>query len=101
MVGLYKRSTRGKSFDEVGFIHASLSGQVAPVAEFVYRNCDEELVLLVMDLERLSADGLTVRFEDGGNGEFYPHIYSPLSCRLVDEVRPAGFDEQGRFVFAE
>lgn len=101
MVGQYKRSTRGKSFDEVGFIHASLSGQVAQVAEFVYRDCNEELVLLVMDLDRLTADGLIVRFEDGGNGELYPHIYSPLLCRLVEEVRPAGFDEQGRFVFAE
>lgn len=101
VVGLYKRSTRGKSFDEVGFIHASLPRQVARVAEFVYGNCDEELVLLAMDLDRLTADGLTVRFEDGGNGEFYPHIYSPLLCRLIDEVIPAGFDEKGRFVFTE
>lgn len=99
--GMYSRSTRERSFDDVGFIHGSLSGQLAEVAELIYDGCGEELVVLVMDLDRLEADGLTVRFEDGGNGKLYPHIYAPLPCRLVDDLRPASFDEQGRFVFAQ
>lgn len=98
---MYNRSTRGKSFDEVGFIHGSLRSQLTEVAELIYSNCEEELVLLVMDLDRLVVHDLAVRFEDGGNGKFYPHIYAPLPCHLVDAVLPAVFDEQGRFVFAE
>jgi uncharacterized protein (DUF952 family) len=99
--GLYSRSTRGKSLDEVGFIHASLPSQLTEVAELVYADGEDELVVLVMDLDTLNAGGLTVRFEDGGNGTFYPHIYAPLQCRLVDDVRPASFTEQGHFVFSE
>jgi uncharacterized protein (DUF952 family) len=99
--GMYSRSTRGKSFDDVGFIHGSLPSQLTEVAEFVYDDCDEKLVVLVMDLDRLESAGLTVRFEDGGNGKLYPHICAPVPCRLVDHVRPASFDEQGRFVFAK
>jgi uncharacterized protein (DUF952 family) len=99
--GMYSRSTRDKSFDDVGFIHGSLPSQLTEVAEFIYDDCDEELVVLVMDLDKLESAGLTVRFEDGGNGKFYPHMYAPVPCRLVDDVRPASFDEQGRFVFAE
>ena len=97
--GRYSGSTRGKSLDEVGFIHGSLPSQLTQVAELVYDDCEDELVVLVMDVDTLETGGLTVRFEDGGDGTFYPHIYAPLPCRLVDDVRPAYFDEQGHFVF--
>lgn len=98
--GVYGRSTRDKSFADVGFIHCSLPSQLTEVAEFLYDDCEEELVVLVMDLPTLESNALTVRFEDGGNGRFYPHIYAPLPCRLVDDVLPASVDKQGRFIFA-
>ncbi|HEY5185117.1 MAG TPA: DUF952 domain-containing protein [Actinomycetes bacterium] len=97
--GCYRRSTRGKSLVDVGFIHGSPAGQLAEVAELVYEGCEDELVALVMDMRRLEAAGLPLRLEDGGNGTYYPHIYAPLPCHLVDDVRPAWFDGQGRFVF--
>jgi uncharacterized protein (DUF952 family) len=98
--GGYGRSTRDKSFEDVGFIHCSLPSQLTEVAEFLYDDCEEELVVLVMDVPTLESNALTVRFEDGGNGKFYPHIYAPLPCRLVDDVLPASVDKQGRFIFA-
>ena len=44
--------------------------------------------MLVMDVGTLEGTGLRVRFEDGGNGVFYPHIYAHLPCQLVDSVLP-------------
>ena len=96
--GVYERSTRGRSLAEVGFIHCSLPIQLAEVAEFVYADCDDELVVLVLRLRTLEDSGLTVRFEDGGNGKQYPHIYGALPCTLVIDELPASFDEQRRFV---
>lgn len=98
--GVYGRSTRDKSFEDVGFIHCSLPSQLTEVAEFLYDDCEEELVVLVMDWPTLESNALTVCFEDGGNGKSYPHIYAPLPCRLVDDVLPASVDKQGRFIFA-
>jgi uncharacterized protein (DUF952 family) len=98
-IGVYARSTRDKAIEDVGFIHCSLPSQLAEVAEFIYYDCEEALVVLVMDLPNLEASGLPVRFEDGGNGKLYPHIYGSLPCHLVADVLPASVDEQGRFIF--
>lgn len=35
--------------------------------------------------------------EDGGDGTLYPHVYGPIDPAWVTEVRPARFDESGRF----
>jgi uncharacterized protein (DUF952 family) len=99
--GVYARSTRDKAFEDVGFIHCSLPSQLTEVAEFIYDDCEEELVVLVMDMPTLEGNGLTVRFEDGGNGKLYPHIYQPLPCHLVKDVLPASVDQRGRFVFMQ
>jgi uncharacterized protein (DUF952 family) len=97
--GVYDRSTRDRSLEDVGFIHCSLPSQLAAVAGFVYADCEDDLVVLVLDLPALEASGLTVRLEDGGNGSDYPHIYGALPCALVADVLPASFDGHGAFVF--
>ena len=97
--GTYRTSTHGMTLEEVGFIHASTAEQVPWVADLVYANVDEELVLLVMDVDTLERAGLPVVFEDPGVGRDFPHIYGELPCRLVVEVRPAHFDEHGVFRF--
>ncbi|MEJ0014704.1 MAG: DUF952 domain-containing protein [Actinomycetota bacterium] len=99
--GVYDRSTRGKSFNEIGFIHASLKNQVEEVAKFLYSDVDEDLVVLTMDLQSLEASGYIVRFEDGGNGQLYPHIYSPIAIESIINIRDGIFDDLGNFVFAE
>ena len=94
--GLYRVSTRGASLDEVGFIHASSSAQVAGVAGFAYADDPEALVVLVIDDDALRCAGIAVRYQDGGNGSLYPHIFGPLRPNFVTEVWPAGFVD-GRF----
>lgn len=81
-------STRGKTLDEVGFIHCSTQDQIDATAEYVYGDFEGSLLLLEMDLDRLRGFGLDVRFEDGGDGRLFPHIYGALPCALVESVSP-------------
>lgn len=91
--GQYHVSTRGGMLDEVGFIHASSSRQVAAVADFAYADVPEALVVLVIDEDELHSAGIAVRYQDGGNGALFPHIFGALTPGFVSEVRPAAFVE--------
>ena len=95
----YAVSTRGATLDDVGFIHCSEPDHLAEVAELVYRKdgADDELLVLSMDSESIEADGVSVRWEDGGNGTAYPHVYGPIKPEYVEDVSPARFDAGGRF----
>jgi len=53
----------------------------------------------VMRTEVLEAGGVPIRFEDAGSGELFPHLYAALPVALVDEVRPAAFDDAGTLAF--
>jgi uncharacterized protein (DUF952 family) len=94
--GDYRMSTRGASLDGVGFIHASTSAQVAGVAGFAYSDDPEPLVVLVVEDAALREAGIVVRYQDGGNGTLYPHIFGAIRPEFVTEVREAGFVD-GRF----
>ena len=99
VTGEYRMSTRGVTLDQQGFIHCSLRHQLRPVAEFLYGDAEEELVLLVIDAERLS---VPVRFEaPEPDAEQFPHIYGPLPVDAVVEVVPVGRDGTGRLVLPE
>ncbi len=91
-------STRGVSLDEQGFIHCSLPHQLRAVAEFVYGDADD-LVVLVIDSERL---GSPVEYEapEPGADEF-PHIYGPVPTSAVSEVIPVEHDADGRMLLPE
>ena len=52
--GMYTTSTRGRTLDEEGFIHASYEWQVEGVVNRYYADVDE-LVLLVIDRDGLDA----------------------------------------------
>ena len=95
----YTVSTRGATLDDVGFIHCSQPDQLAQMAEVVYREDaeDDGLLVLAMNSENIEADGVSVRWEDGGDGTLYPHLYGPLKPEYVDDVSPAAFDADGRF----
>jgi uncharacterized protein (DUF952 family) len=82
--GAYRVSTIGRTLDEEGFVHCACEEQVAGVRERYYRGSDD-LVVLAVDVERLSAD---VRFEDGGGGELFPHVYGPIPVDAVVAVTP-------------
>ncbi|SCK22545.1 DUF952 domain-containing protein [Streptomyces sp. WMMB 322] len=102
--GTYEMSTRGRTLEEVGFIHCSLRHQLPQVAEMLYSDTDPSaLVVLVIDSERLTAP---VRFEPpepalpnaggedgegargGGAAEEFPHIYGPLPVPAVVAEEP-------------
>ncbi|CAN5544034.1 DUF952 domain-containing protein [soil metagenome] len=95
--GSYRRSTRGASLDEVGFIHLSNAEQLPRVADFVYRETSESLVVLELESDELLAAGAILRWEDGGAGEDFPHLYGPIRPSWVLTVWLAGFESDGSF----
>jgi uncharacterized protein (DUF952 family) len=81
--GEYTMSTRGVTLAEQGFIHCSLPHQVRMIADLVYPDA-ADLVILVIDADRLT---VPVRYEAAEpGGEQFPHIYGPLSPGAVTET---------------
>jgi uncharacterized protein (DUF952 family) len=96
--GEYKMSTRGITLADQGFIHCSLRHQLRAVAEFVYGDADD-LVVLVIDSDKVPAP---LRYEQPEPGaEKYPHIYGVLPAAAVTEVTAVGRDPAGRLVLPE
>jgi glutathione S-transferase len=83
--GAYRRSTRGRSLEEVGFVHASCAHQVAPTYRRFYADAGP-VRLLTIDPQRLTA---TVKQEPAPeSGELFPHIHGPLPLVAVVRVEP-------------
>ncbi len=96
--GEYRVSTRGVTLQHQGFIHCSLRHQVRGVAEAIFADADD-LVLLVIDGERVAAP---IRYEVPEPGtEAYPHIYGPLPVSAVTSVLPVSRDPDGRFLLPD
>jgi uncharacterized protein (DUF952 family) len=96
--GEYRMSTRAVSLERQGFIHCSLPHQLREVAEGVYGDADD-LVVLVIDGSRLS---VPVTYEAAAPGaERYPHIYGPVPVDAVTSVIPVSRDDTGRLVLPE
>lgn len=81
--GSYRRSTRGASLEEVGFIHLSDSEQLPRVADFLYRDVLDPLVVLELESEEVETTGARLVWEDGGAGEEFPHLYGPIELPTV------------------
>jgi uncharacterized protein (DUF952 family) len=94
-VGSYRRSTKGASLDEVGFIHASSAEQLPKVAAFLYEESTEPLVVLELDDDEIRRSGIRIPWEDGGDGELFPHIYGAIGPAFVVAAHPAQFDPDG------
>ena len=97
-VGTYSLSTRGKTLEEVGFIHGSFAEQVEEVASVVFAGSTEDLVVLHLTIEKLESNGIEVRVEEARNGKSYPHIYCAVPCELVDRVSEAHISAHGQLV---
>ncbi|MFM7266341.1 MAG: DUF952 domain-containing protein [Cyanobium sp.] len=84
----YRRSTRGRSLAEVGFIHLCHPHQLAATHGRFYADLPPGAVLqLEIDPARLAAAGLVVREEPApGSGELFPHLYGPLPRAAVRRV---------------
>ncbi len=82
-LGEYRRSTRGQSLEQVGFIHASYAQQLEATRQRFYADLPQ-LRLLTIDPQRLAAAGVAVRAEPApGSGELFPHLYGPLPLSAV------------------
>lgn len=94
--GEYRISTKGRTLEEQGFIHAGDVPQVAPVANVVYWDADS-LIVLVIDTDRLDSEW---KYDEvpGWDAPF-PHIYGPLNPNAVIEVLPLEKDGEGKFHF--
>ena len=85
-VGDYHISTRGRTLEEEGFIHMSSRSQVDGVARRFYADATEPLLLLTIDVTRLSSE---LRLEvPPGATEAYPHLYGPLPASAVVAATP-------------
>lgn len=93
--GEYVMSTRGVTLAEQGFIHCSLPHQVRGIADLVYPDT-ADLVIVVIDSERLTAP---VRYEAAEpGGEQFPHIYGPLRASAVTEAVLVSRDAAGQLI---
>jgi len=89
-LGLYKN----KSLEEEGFIHCSNENQVCKVADTLYKD-EEDVLLLYIDETKLMSK---VVYEDLYQlGEKYPHVYGPINLDAVVKVEPFLKDENGEF----
>ncbi len=85
--GEYRRSTRGLSLEQVGFIHASGTHQVEATFRRFYADA-KAVLLLTLDPGRLDAP---LRWETAPpSDELFPHIYGPLPVGAVRLVEPFG-----------
>jgi uncharacterized protein (DUF952 family) len=89
--GSYTTSTRGRTLQEEGFIHASHEDQWQDVRRTFYAGVDEPLVLLAIDPAKLTAS-LVEEVPDGADRAF-PHICGPLNADAV--VRAIPLDDHG------
>jgi uncharacterized protein (DUF952 family) len=78
-----------------GFIHCTGGeDQVAVVANRYYRNDPRAWFVLVLDEQLIASE---IKYEPGGDGLLYPHIYGPLNREAIREVRPMPRDPDGTF----
>ena len=87
-------STRRRSLEDEGFIHCSRSDQVLGVANAVFADVDEPLVVLEIDVDQVRA---LLRYESPDEGgATFPHVYGPVPVSAVVTVTPLLRDPVGR-----
>lgn len=80
--GSYIRSTRGRSLEQEGFIHASSAEQWPVVRSRFYADVPGPLVLLHVDETRLGSP-VVDEVGDPATGETFPHVYGPIEVDAV------------------
>lgn len=83
--GSYDVSTRGVGLAEADFIHASTASQVRGVLDGFYADVSD-VVLLVLDVERLEHEGATVVWEQVDGVGVFPHIYGVIPVVAVAHI---------------
>ena len=82
-------------FEREGFMHCTRGyEQVAVVANRYYCNDPREWLVLVLEEHAITSE---VKYEPGGDGLLYPHIYGPLNREAIREVLRMPRDPDGTF----
>ena len=84
---------RGDTLETEGFIHCSDLDQVVGTADFLFSG-RTDLLLLEIDPGLLASP---LKYEDGGDGRLFPHIYGPLETGTVTRVIPFPPNPDGTF----
>jgi uncharacterized protein (DUF952 family)/DNA-binding CsgD family transcriptional regulator len=85
--GEYRMSSRNLTLEQQGFVHCALRHQIRDVAQKLYRDA-HDLVVLVIDSARVQAP---VRYEASApGGERYPRVYGAIPVAAVTEVIEVG-----------
>ena len=80
--GEYRVSTRNRSLDEVGYIHCSYPRQLESVANRLYSDV-AELVILHVEPEFLDSPIKVEAAIDDGKHDDFPHLYGPIPTSAV------------------
>jgi glutathione S-transferase len=94
----YRRSTLGKSLDEVGFIHCSFASQVGIIADLVYQG-RRDVLLLTIDPLKVQASILSENLE--GGEDTLPHIYGELPIEAVVRADQVPVDIDGNLIMTD
>jgi uncharacterized protein (DUF952 family) len=82
--GTYATSTRGRTLEQEGFIHASRREQVAGVWKAFYVDAGEPLVLLTIDTDELTSPWQV----DAVGEDTFPHVYGPINASAIVHAEP-------------
>lgn len=85
--GAYTTSTRGRTLEQEGYIHAARAEQWRGVHARYYSDVDEPLVLLEIDTDRLRSAVVQEPAVPGGT-ELFPHVYGPVDPAAVVRTIP-------------
>ena len=80
--GAYTTSTRGRTLEQEGFIHASRADQWESVHAAFYADVTEPLVLLEIDADLLDVP-VVEEAPAPGIEETFPHVYGPIAPAAV------------------
>ena len=85
--GIYDGSDKDQ---KDGYIHFSEEDQVPETLNKYYKN-KENLILLKVSAFKLEH----LLWEQASNGDMYPHLYSPLDTKNVEDEFEIPLDEEG------
>ncbi|HEY5117502.1 MAG TPA: DUF952 domain-containing protein [Nakamurella sp.] len=83
-VGEYTISSRGRTLEQEGFVHAGYAGQIAGVLQRFYADVAEPMCLLIVDPDKVGAPVIAENLN--GGTELFPHIYGPIPVSAVVDV---------------
>ena len=79
-----------------GFIHFSEADQVPETLKKYYQN-KENLILLKVNAFKLKH----LLWEQASNGDMYPHLYSPLDIKSVEQEYELSLNDDGTYKLPE